>query len=594
LLRLRRGARLAAASAVVLTFATLAAVTSCTSQPSGSNQANGDAGGTVVGGDVKVSNDAFRIGVVSRSVLDPAAALPTNQAEMMTADLLFDSLTSIDSSTGAAAPGLAWTWSVSDDQTTWRFSLHDGIKFSDGTPITPADVKASLERVAKQSNDECARSNGADPGATSSSSTAAPADPNASDPNASDPNAPPTTVGGKPTGRCPSLAGLRLDVIDGYLEFIAGNAPDIRGLKVIDDHVLEIDTREPFAPLPELLASPNFGVLPKGTGSSDDFEKHIVTSGPYMVVDRSDSVVKLQKSPYSPSPAAVEKIDLVHFFDLPGSYQAFEDGKVDWTLVPADKVDDAKGKYGADAIKPFSAEQFFGINLSNAKFTDDRFRAAMVKAVNQDQMISKVLPERPELKGAVPPGVPGGTEDACGDACKYDPDGAKALLAQVFPDGKVPNVDIEVYDDQTQQALANELKDEWDAVGIPATVTVKSIDDFPSFVVSGQQEVFGIGWVGLYPDPDAYLAPLFLSTSLDNVTGYSDPNLDGAIKAARGVSDRESRIALYDDMQKQVMSKLPIIPVVASNTNAIVAKRVKGYVGRIDGTFDVDKLQLTP
>ena len=58
----------------------------------------------MAGGEVKVSNDAFRIGVVSRSTLDPAAALPTNQAEMMTSDLLFDSLTAIDASTGAADP----------------------------------------------------------------------------------------------------------------------------------------------------------------------------------------------------------------------------------------------------------------------------------------------------------------------------------------------------------------------------------------------------------------------------------------------------------------------------------------------------------
>ena len=124
-------------------------------------------------------------------------------------------------------------------------------------------------------------------------------------------------------------------------------------------------------------------------------------------------------------------------------------------------------------------------------------------------------------------------------------------------------------------------------------MAVKTVDEFPSFVVSGDQQVFGIGWVGLYPDPDAYLAPLFLSSSLDNVTGFSDPDLDGAIKQARGVSDRSSRIALYDDMQKKVMSKLPIIPVVASNTNALVSKRVSGYAGRIDGTFDVDKLQLS-
>ena len=35
----------------------------------------------------------------------------------------------------------------------------------------------------------------------------------------------------------------------------------------------------------------------------------------------------------------------------------------------------------------------------------------------------------------VPEGIAGHQDDPCGDACKYDPDGAKALLAQAFHPG---------------------------------------------------------------------------------------------------------------------------------------------------------------
>src|SRR5699024_1246714 len=44
-------------------------------------------------------------------------------------------------------PDLAESWDVTDDGLTYRFKLRDNIKFSDGSPIQPSDVKFSLERV---------------------------------------------------------------------------------------------------------------------------------------------------------------------------------------------------------------------------------------------------------------------------------------------------------------------------------------------------------------------------------------------------------------------------------------------------------------
>ena len=44
-------------------------------------------------------------------------------------------------------PDLAKEWSISDDAKTYTFKLRDGLKFSDGSPITAGDVKFSLERL---------------------------------------------------------------------------------------------------------------------------------------------------------------------------------------------------------------------------------------------------------------------------------------------------------------------------------------------------------------------------------------------------------------------------------------------------------------
>ena len=45
-------------------------------------------------------------------------------------------------------PGLATEWKVADDGLSVTLTLRDGIKFSDGSPITPADVQWSLKRAA--------------------------------------------------------------------------------------------------------------------------------------------------------------------------------------------------------------------------------------------------------------------------------------------------------------------------------------------------------------------------------------------------------------------------------------------------------------
>jgi peptide/nickel transport system substrate-binding protein len=45
-------------------------------------------------------------------------------------------------------PGLAETWSASDDGLVWTFDLREGATFHDGTPVDSAAVKASIEAAA--------------------------------------------------------------------------------------------------------------------------------------------------------------------------------------------------------------------------------------------------------------------------------------------------------------------------------------------------------------------------------------------------------------------------------------------------------------
>jgi len=52
---------------------------------------------------------------------------------------VLDGLVSLDEN-HRVVPWLADSWSVSDDQLTWTFTLKDGVTFTDGTPLTAAVV----------------------------------------------------------------------------------------------------------------------------------------------------------------------------------------------------------------------------------------------------------------------------------------------------------------------------------------------------------------------------------------------------------------------------------------------------------------------
>ena len=132
--RRRRIALLAAAATALITLAACSAPPSVT----GSSSASATAATTPTkGGTITFGRAA------ATTSFDLNSQITANNAFAI--DKVFEPLVSFDTE-GRIIPWLAEKWTVSDDLLTYTFTLRSGLKFSNGTPVTAADAKFSLER----------------------------------------------------------------------------------------------------------------------------------------------------------------------------------------------------------------------------------------------------------------------------------------------------------------------------------------------------------------------------------------------------------------------------------------------------------------
>lgn len=486
----------------------------------------------------------LRVGIERPQSLDPAQA--RTPGELLVADQLFDGLTTYDPQTMTVQPALAVRWQASADQKRWDFTLRPGATFANGRPISSADVKFTLDRIA----------------AKGFSSPAAP----------------------------------QLELVTGFkAENVDGKVNSLSGVTTPSADTVHIDLDQPLADLPAVLGHPTFGVVPQDAvnAPSPSFAVQPVGSGPFTIQSRTDNLLHLVPAPGSVG-VSVRAVDIYLEQDAATAFDDFEAGRLDWASVPPEQVEQVAEHQGGAGARPYLGELFYGFNLKNPKFADVRFRQAIVAAIDRDAIVRVVYgPSATVLKGLIPQGVPGAAPDACGDRCAHDVNKAEALLADAFPPGKaVPDVQIDFDEDATQRAVAQAIQANLKDVGITATLRPHTYADYLKFAVSGQQEMFRLGWIGAYPTADAFLTALFQSGTRDNITGFSSPAVDAALKAARADGDDAKRVGDYQAAEKAVLDQMPIVPLAQFQFQSVTSSRVKGLVVNGLGTFDATKVKV--
>nr|WP_249419754.1 ABC transporter substrate-binding protein [Rhabdothermincola salaria] len=449
-------------------------------------------------------------------------------------------------------PALAEAWEVSDDATTFTFRLRAEARFSDGSPVTAADVVASLTRVA----------------------ALGPA----------------------------SLASARLDAVAGYGAFaVDGTADALAGLSAPDDTTVVVELDRPDVDLPALLAAPAFAIRPAATVAADAPAlgppaadgPAPVTSGPYRWESGdAEGAVLVRADGVDPEAARPERVELARTESVDAAVERWAGGEVDLVPLPAagagQTVPPGVGTVQFDAL---GALWWLGLNLDAPALADERVRQAVSLALDRPALV-EVLEGTSGLDGLVAPQVPGG-DVVCGDPCTRDVPAAEVLLAEASPDAPVA-LTLDVYDDPTVVAVAEAMAAQLAEAGVEVAVESRPFDAYRDGVLAADRQLFWFGWVGLAPTAGAYLEPTFRTDAPDNVVGLRDADVDAALAAAAATLDPEERAGLWGDAHALVLDRTVAVPIAQARAATAVAAPVQGYRLRLDATPVLADLWLAP
>ncbi len=435
-------------------------------------------------------------------------------------------------------PDIAENWSVSPDGTVYTFHLRTNVKFHDGRMLTAGDFIYSWERTAD------------------------------------------------PKTKSDTVLSYMGDIV-GVKEMHSGAADHIRGIKALDDHTLQvrIDAPKPYFLL-KLTYPTAFVVDKANVESGPDWVHHPNGTGPYKLVEWTSGkqiVYQIFDAFYLRRPAiqfVLVKLDS-------GSGQAlYETGDIDMTPVSLNAVDRF-----LDPTEPLHSELHTGVDLctgyvvfdtTKPPFDDVKVRQAFTLAFDRQKFLDVVLHGHalPAI-GPYPPGLPGFNVSLRG--LPFDPAGARALLAGSKYGGAAGLPTI-VYTDAGYGSYVSPdvaaMAQMWKQY-LGVTITIENIE--PSFyydhIFSGQhgQLVTG-GWCADYPDPENFADVLFHTGAQQNTGGYSNPQLDTLLEAARVEQDVSKRIQMYQQAEQIIVNDAPVLFTHHGISYTLVKPYLKGYV----------------
>ena len=471
--------------------------------------------GIAIAGITPAPAKTFRVNIVA----DPAQMDPITYSELVSGRIIrnmYEGFTTITDD-GRNAPALAERWEPLSAGPGFRFHLRKGVVFHSGRPFTAKDIKYTFEELLR-----------------------------------------PGSKGG--------LNASYLNIVVGAKEMKDGSAKEISGIRIVDDHTIDIA----FTRADVLFPIYPFYFMDSGIVAelgADWMTKASAGTGPYQFRQwRRGVSVDLDR--YGGYWGGAPKIDGVSFVIVPNADTAlsqYDAGELDFVDVYATAIrrvlrDD---RYAKELIRvPRAQSTYLGMNQNlYAPFRDKRVREAVSIAIDRNAMVRGLYGGAAfVLNGVVTPGMPGHNPALA--EIKFDPARAKKLMAEAgFPDGKgLPPVDItstEAFKDEITY-YANQFNR---VLGMPVNVKVVERATHIRAMNAGEVAFFPWGWTADYTDAAYYLSQMWYGPSPYNRPRWKNAEYDRLIEEALTVADDAKRYDLYHKAEKVLLDDWGMAPV---------------------------------
>ena len=418
---------------------------------------------------------------------------------------------------------LAETCTISGNGTVYTFTLRDTARFHDGKPVTAHDVKWSIERAA---------------------------DPETLSTNAQN----------------------YLGDIIGVTDKLEGRASEVSGVRVINDRTIEFTIDAPKAYFLAKLSYPTAFVLDSDqvtTADNNDWLDAPNGTGPFQLgaYDIGELLILERNDLYHLGPPHIASVHMI----LRGGTAMimYENDEIHITGVGIDDLPrllDPNDPLNPELHRsPQDFDVFYvGLNVDQPPFDDVKVRQALNYAIDLDNIAENLLDGRVSpARGVIPPGFPSYTENLRGYT--YNPELARELMqestyADEWASGDLPRITLSISGSfgAAVPTYLEVMLEQWhQELGIQVDIQQTEWATFLQDVNDRKYQMFSLGWVADYPDPENFLDLLFRTGSQNNNTNYSNPEVDRLLAQAATELNRERRFAIYNQVEQMILDDAP-------------------------------------
>jgi oligopeptide transport system substrate-binding protein len=417
-------------------------------------------------------------------------------------------------------PDMAESVDISEDGLNYTFPLRDGIKWSNGDPVTSQDFKFAWLRAL-------------DPKTAS------------------------------------QYSYIITTFVKGATEFNSGKgSPDDVAIETPDDKTLKVTL---VSPAPYWLGLMSFFTyLPQNQKFVESKgEKYalgpdaLLYNGPYELTEFNPTngvVVVKNKNYWNADNVEISKVDAKIVTETDTAVNLYESGQLDETIINSEYVTQYKGTPELVTLTEFSTS-WLQPNFDVPLFQNENVRKAIQLGIDRAAANYKILNNGSEpATGLVPPGLAGPGKQSFREAegpvmPAYDPEEAKKLFQKGVEEvGENPDIELLAEDTSIIRDIATLFQSDLKKMGAKINVNLQPFSSRLQLEADGKFDLVITAWIADYNDPMTFL-DYFESTSPYNTFNYKNARYDELISGAKVETDDAKRMDMLLEAEKILVAE---------------------------------------